>query len=89
MVQVLSFVTARCCVMLNSDWLLQLQWQQEEEEPQTLSCCRVQLADGVSCSAVHHCVSMETLFALSSTGLICILPFYQSFKYIPLKLFAV
>uniref|UniRef100_A0A3Q2VZF3 SPG11 vesicle trafficking associated, spatacsin n=1 Tax=Haplochromis burtoni TaxID=8153 RepID=A0A3Q2VZF3_HAPBU len=72
-VQVLSFVTARCCALLNSDWLLQLQWQQEEEEPQTLSCCRVQLADSVSCSAVHHCVSMETLFALSSTGLICIL----------------
>uniref|UniRef100_A0A3P8R091 Spatacsin C-terminal domain-containing protein n=1 Tax=Astatotilapia calliptera TaxID=8154 RepID=A0A3P8R091_ASTCA len=72
-VQVLSFVTARCCALLNSDWLLQLQWQQEEEEPQTLSCCRVELADSVSCSAVHHCVSMETLFALSSTGLICIL----------------
>uniref|UniRef100_A0A3P9AU02 SPG11 vesicle trafficking associated, spatacsin n=1 Tax=Maylandia zebra TaxID=106582 RepID=A0A3P9AU02_9CICH len=69
-VQVLSFVTARCCALLNSDWLLQLQWQQEEEEPQTLSCCRVELADSVSCSAVHHCVSMETLFALSSTGLI-------------------
>uniref|UniRef100_A0A669F7L2 SPG11 vesicle trafficking associated, spatacsin n=1 Tax=Oreochromis niloticus TaxID=8128 RepID=A0A669F7L2_ORENI len=71
-VQVLSFVTGRCCVLLNSDWLLQLQWQQEEEEPQTLSCCRVQLADGDSCSAVHHCVSMETLFALSSTGLISV-----------------
>uniref|UniRef100_A0A3Q2VXC0 SPG11 vesicle trafficking associated, spatacsin n=1 Tax=Haplochromis burtoni TaxID=8153 RepID=A0A3Q2VXC0_HAPBU len=69
---VLSFVTARCCALLNSDWLLQLQWQQEEEEPQTLSCCRVQLADSVSCSAVHHCVSMETLFALSSTGLISV-----------------
>uniref|UniRef100_A0AAX7SHH3 Spatacsin C-terminal domain-containing protein n=1 Tax=Astatotilapia calliptera TaxID=8154 RepID=A0AAX7SHH3_ASTCA len=71
-VQVLSFVTARCCALLNSDWLLQLQWQQEEEEPQTLSCCRVELADSVSCSAVHHCVSMETLFALSSTGLISV-----------------
>ncbi|KAL4003977.1 malate synthase [Sarotherodon galilaeus] len=71
-VQVLSFVTGRCCILLNSDWLLQLQWQQEEEEPQMLSYCRVQLADGDSCSAVHHCVSMETLFALSSTGLISV-----------------
>lgn len=70
-VQVLSFVAGRCCVLLNSDWLLQLQWQREEE-PQTLSCCGVQLTDSDRHSAVHHCVSMETLFALSSTGLISV-----------------
>lgn len=71
-VQLLSFVAGRCCLLLNGDWLLQLQWQQTEAELQTASCCRIQLAGGSEPSAVHHVVCAETLFVLHSTGLICI-----------------
>lgn len=72
-VRVLSFAAGRCCVLLNCDWLLQLQWQQTEEELQTVSCCNIQLTDGNKHTAVHHCVCRETLFILNSTGIICIL----------------
>lgn len=71
--RVLSFVAGRCCLMLNSDWLLQLQWQQVEAELQILSCCNIQMIDSDTSTAVHHCLCSETLFTLSSTGLICIL----------------
>ncbi|KAG8012997.1 Spatacsin [Nibea albiflora] len=68
-VRVLSFAAGRCYVLLNCDWLLQLRWQRAEEEPQTLSCCSIQLTDGNRHNAVHHIVCRETLFVLSSTGL--------------------
>ncbi|XP_070763386.1 spatacsin [Enoplosus armatus] len=71
-VRVLSFAACRCCVLLNCDWLLQLQWQQTEEELQTLSCCSIQLTQSNRHTAVHHCVCRETLFILSSTGLISV-----------------
>ncbi|KAM7003157.1 spatacsin isoform 2-T2 [Tautogolabrus adspersus] len=71
-VQILSFAAGRCCLLLNSDWLLQLQCHQtEEEELQTLSCCRIQ-TDRDGHTAVHHCVCRETLFILSSTGIISV-----------------
>lgn len=70
--RVLSFAAGRCCVMLNSDQLLQLQWQQMEEEPQMLSCCSIQSADSNRHPVVHHCVCRDTLFSLSSTGLISV-----------------
>ncbi|XP_074533842.1 spatacsin [Halichoeres trimaculatus] len=70
--QVLSFVAGRCCLLLNSDWLLQLQYHPTEEELQTLSCCRIQLTDGDEQRTVHHCVCRETLFTLSHTGVISV-----------------
>uniref|UniRef100_A0A1A8HQQ7 Spastic paraplegia 11 n=3 Tax=Nothobranchius kuhntae TaxID=321403 RepID=A0A1A8HQQ7_NOTKU len=71
-VQVLSFAAGRSCVMVNWDWLLQLQWQQDEEEPKVLSCCGVQLSSTDRQTAVHHCVCAETLFILSAIGFISI-----------------
>ncbi|XP_041795524.1 spatacsin isoform X2 [Chelmon rostratus] len=71
-VRVLSFCADRCCALLNGDWLLQLQWQQTEEEPQTLSCSSIQLTDSNRHAAVHHCVCRETLFVLSSAGLVSV-----------------
>ncbi|XP_071316860.1 spatacsin isoform X2 [Trachinotus anak] len=70
--RVLSFAAGRCCVMLNDDWLLQLQWQQVEEELQILSCCNIQQTDSSRHTAVHHCVCRETLFTLSPSGLISV-----------------
>ncbi|XP_059190874.1 spatacsin [Centropristis striata] len=70
--RVLSFADGCSCVLLNCDWLLQLKWQQTEEEPQTLSCCSIQLTDGLRHTAVHHCVRRDTLFILSSAGLISV-----------------
>uniref|UniRef100_A0A1A8MPB2 Spastic paraplegia 11 n=1 Tax=Nothobranchius pienaari TaxID=704102 RepID=A0A1A8MPB2_9TELE len=58
--------------MVNWDWLLQLQWQQDEEEPKVLSCCGVQLSSTDRQTAVHHCVCAETLFILSAVGFISI-----------------
>ncbi len=78
--RVLSFAAGHCYVLLNCDWLLQLQWQQMEEEPQTLSCCNIQLTDSNRHTAVHHCVCRETLFILSSSGLICILHWPQLYS---------
>ncbi|XP_076588606.1 spatacsin isoform X2 [Chaetodon auriga] len=71
-VRVLSFAAGRCCLLLNCDWLLQLQWQQTEEELQTLSCFNIQLTDRDGQTAVHHCVCRETLFVLSSAGLVTV-----------------
>ncbi|CAK6975275.1 LOW QUALITY PROTEIN: spatacsin [Scomber scombrus] len=71
-VSVLSFSAGRCCVLLNGGWLLQVQWQQTEEELQTFTCCNIQLIDRDAHRAVHHCVCRETLFTLSSTGLISV-----------------
>ncbi|XP_039988709.1 spatacsin [Xiphias gladius] len=70
--RLLSFAAGRCCVLLNGDWLLQLRWRQVEEELQMLSCSSVQLTDSSRHAAVHHCVCRETLFILSSTGLISV-----------------
>ncbi|XP_067348995.1 spatacsin isoform X2 [Channa argus] len=66
----LSFAAGRCCLLLNNDQLLQLQWQKMEEELQTFSCCSIQLTENDRHTAVHHCVCKDTLFILSSTGLI-------------------
>ncbi|XP_040893537.1 spatacsin isoform X2 [Toxotes jaculatrix] len=70
--RVLSFAAGRCCVLLNSDWLLRLQWQRVEKELQILSCSNIQLTDSNRHTAVDHCVCRETLFILSSTGLISV-----------------
>ncbi|XP_069570605.1 spatacsin [Brachyistius frenatus] len=70
--RVLSFAAGCCCVMLNRDWLLQLRWQQTEEELQMFSSCRIQLTDSDRLAAVHHCVCSETLFTLSATGLMSV-----------------
>ncbi|XP_014827914.1 PREDICTED: spatacsin isoform X1 [Poecilia mexicana] len=69
-VQVLSFMANQCCVLVNSDWILQLQWEQASQEPKKISCCRIQLTTSDRHTAVHHCVFAETLFVLSSSGLI-------------------
>lgn len=70
---VLSFAAGRCFVLLNTDWLLQLRWRPAEEELQTTSCCRIQLSDDSRQTAADHCIYRETLFILSTSGLICIL----------------
>ncbi|XP_070687544.1 spatacsin [Pempheris klunzingeri] len=67
-VRLLSFAAGRCCVLLNRDWLVQLQWPQTEEHPQTVSCCHIQLTDG----AADVCVCRETVFTLSCTGLVSV-----------------
>ncbi|XP_034031424.1 LOW QUALITY PROTEIN: spatacsin [Thalassophryne amazonica] len=71
-VQVLYFAAGRCCALLNCVWLLQLQWSQSGEEPLILCCCKIQLTDNSIHTAVHHSVGTETLFILSSTGLISV-----------------
>ncbi|XP_024137171.1 spatacsin isoform X1 [Oryzias melastigma] len=68
--QVLSFKAARCCVLLNGLWLLQMDLA--ENQPQLLSCCSVQPTDGEPPAAVHHCVCADTLFSLCSSGLISV-----------------
>lgn len=77
-VQLLSFAASQCWLMLNGEWLLQLQWQQVEEELQMVSstcrCCRLQLSDGAGePPGVYHVLCAGTLFALHTNGLICIL----------------
>lgn len=69
---VLSFAAGRCFVLLNTDWLLQLQWRPAEAELQTTSCCRIQLSDDSRHTTVDRCIYRETLFILSTSGLICI-----------------
>lgn len=81
-VHVLSFMANQCCVLVNNEWILQLQWEQASQEPKTISCCRIQLTTSDRHTAVHHCVCAETLFVLSSSGLICIL---QKASYIDSK----
>ncbi|XP_068168365.1 spatacsin isoform X3 [Antennarius striatus] len=68
---VLTFAAGRCCLLVNCDWLLQLQWQQMEAELQTTSCCRIFVTDDRE-ATVHHCVCRETLFSLSASGLISV-----------------
>uniref|UniRef100_A0A3Q3M2X0 SPG11 vesicle trafficking associated, spatacsin n=1 Tax=Mastacembelus armatus TaxID=205130 RepID=A0A3Q3M2X0_9TELE len=70
--RVLSFVAGRCRLLLNSVWLLQLQWPQAEEQPRMSSCCGVQLTESERHAAVDHCVCRGTLFVLSSAGLITV-----------------
>ncbi|TNN00676.1 hypothetical protein fugu_011922 [Takifugu bimaculatus] len=69
---VLSFAAGRCFVLLNTDWLLQLQWRPAEAELQTTSCCRIQLSDDSRHTSVDRCISRETLFILSTSGLISV-----------------
>lgn len=70
---VLSFAAGRCAVLLNADWLLQLQWRPAEAELQMTSCCRVGQSRGGGQTAVDHCFLRETLFILHTSGLISIL----------------
>lgn len=85
--QLLSFAASQCWLLLNGDWLLQLQWQQVEEELQTAStshCCRLRLSDNAGePPAVHHVLCAETLFALHANGLICILMMCSQLKQQP------
>lgn len=69
---VLSWVGGRCCVLMNAEWILQLQWPQTEEQPEAVSCFRVQQRDGEGEMPVHHCVCRETLFSLTPSGLISV-----------------
>ncbi|KAM9376936.1 spatacsin isoform 2-T2 [Pholidichthys leucotaenia] len=76
-VQLLTSAASRCCLLLNADWLLQLRWRQgeeeegeEDEETRTISCFRVQPKGGDA--SVSHCVAAETLFVLSSAGLVSV-----------------
>uniref|UniRef100_H3CAS0 SPG11 vesicle trafficking associated, spatacsin n=1 Tax=Tetraodon nigroviridis TaxID=99883 RepID=H3CAS0_TETNG len=68
----LSFAAGRCVVLLNADWLLQLQWRPAEAELQTTSCCSVGLTDGGRQTAADRCICGETLFVLHTTGLISV-----------------
>ncbi|XP_060933341.1 spatacsin [Limanda limanda] len=70
--RLLSFAAGRSCVLLNGDWLLQLQWLQAEAEPQILTCCSIQPAEGDRDTAVSHCVSRGTLFTLSAAGVMSV-----------------
>ncbi|KAM6937910.1 LOW QUALITY PROTEIN: spatacsin [Xenentodon cancila] len=67
-VQVLSFVAGRCVVLLNSECLLQLQWQQSDHKARMASVCRLQLSGDRP--AVHHSLSAESLFVLRDSGLV-------------------
>ncbi|KAM4553045.1 spatacsin isoform 3-T3 [Fundulus diaphanus] len=69
-IQVLSFVDSQCCVLLNRNCLLQLQWEKSSQEPRMTSCCRIQQISSDRHAAVDHYVSAETLFVLSSRGII-------------------
>ncbi|XP_072242589.1 spatacsin [Leuresthes tenuis] len=69
---VLSFVTGHCYLLVNREWLLQLQWKQAEDKPQTFSCCKLQPTNSDRHAAVHHCVCAETLFILGSSGQISV-----------------
>lgn len=70
---ILSFAAGRCVVLLNTDWLLQLQWRLAEAELQTTSCCRVGRSRGGGQTAVDRCFCRETLFILHTSGIISIL----------------
>ncbi|KAK7891255.1 hypothetical protein WMY93_023218 [Mugilogobius chulae] len=69
---VLSWASGCCCVVINSEWILQLQWQktEEEEKPEIVSCFRIQLNDKESETPVHLIVCRETLFTITTKGLI-------------------
>lgn len=84
-VQLLSFAASQCWLLLNGHCLLQLQWQRVEEELQTASytsrCCRLRLSDGAGePPAVYHVLCAETLFALHTNGLVCILMMSSQLK---------
>ncbi|XP_072290588.1 spatacsin [Eucyclogobius newberryi] len=73
--RVLSWTSGRCCVVTNSEWILQLRWRRAEDgedECEIASCFRVQAGDGVSGTPVHHSVARETLFTLTAGGLISV-----------------
>lgn len=87
-VQLLSFVASHCWLLLNGDWLLQLQWRQAEDELQTTAsssscwCRHLQLSDGAGeLPAVDHVLCAETLFVMHANGLICILMIYSQPKH--------
>lgn len=82
---VLSFAAGRCFLLLNTDWLLQLQWRPAEAELQPTSCCHIQLGDGGGQTAVDRCICRETLFVLGATGLVCILNCSDKLISVPLQ----
>uniref|UniRef100_A0A3B5L9T1 Spatacsin C-terminal domain-containing protein n=1 Tax=Xiphophorus couchianus TaxID=32473 RepID=A0A3B5L9T1_9TELE len=51
-VQVLSFMANQCCVLVNNEWILQLQWEQASQEPKTISFCFGCL---LVCETMHFC----------------------------------
>ncbi|KAJ0029023.1 hypothetical protein NQD34_004020 [Periophthalmus magnuspinnatus] len=69
---VLSWISGLCCVLINSEWILQLQWQQTEEEPEIVSCLRIQQNVRESQTPVHHCVCRGALFTITTNGLISV-----------------
>lgn len=68
---VLSWAGGLCCILINSEWILQLQWSQTEEQPRVVSCFALRHSDEER-RTVHHCVCRETLFSLTSSGVISV-----------------
>ncbi|XP_046889233.1 spatacsin isoform X4 [Hypomesus transpacificus] len=70
-VKVLSFVDARCCLLLNSSVLVQLLWKwRGAGDPQALSCCHLRLPPGDPCSWADSRLCRDTLFMLTCSGVI-------------------
>nr|XP_061780996.1 spatacsin [Nerophis lumbriciformis] len=69
-VRVLSFVSGRCCLLVDAIWLLQLMWSPTQEVSQTLSCCRIALTDATA--VAHCCVRDDSVFAIGESGLISV-----------------
>ncbi|CAB1323585.1 unnamed protein product [Coregonus sp. 'balchen'] len=68
--RLLSFVDARCFLLLNSSAMVQLQWQQGAE-PETLSCCTIVLPPKApldTCTDYQLCRGI--LFVLTTAGVI-------------------
>ncbi|KAM8860537.1 spatacsin [Synchiropus picturatus] len=63
----LQSVSGQCCVLVNSVWLLQLHLRDHLE---IVTCCRIHLRDNTV--SVHHSVHRDTLFVLSTCGLISV-----------------
>ncbi|XP_057692628.1 spatacsin [Corythoichthys intestinalis] len=71
-VRVLSLVSNHCIVLLDSIWLLQLEWLPTQETPRTLSCCRLGSADGCTVEDVHYCTLQDVAFTLFESGLVSV-----------------
>ncbi|XP_054633322.1 spatacsin [Dunckerocampus dactyliophorus] len=68
--RVLSYVSGRCCLLMDAIWLLEIMWSPMQKMPQTLTCCRITPMDGTT--VAHCCVCDNTAFALSESGLISV-----------------
>ncbi|KAL0967919.1 hypothetical protein UPYG_G00259670 [Umbra pygmaea] len=68
--RVLSFVDARCFLLLNSSALVELQWMQGTK-PERLSCCIIALPPEVHLdTCVDYQLCRGTLFVLTTVGII-------------------